>query len=236
MGMGPGPHHGQGGHDGHGPHSGPNAGQGPRADGRGPHADGRGPRADGRGPGQDGMHGMRRAGRNHPPMGPMGPMRPSMGGGHGEMMHELAMLGVHLYPPPMVVARAKELGLTPEQVTKIRDEVVSTHKRAIDLHGKIEHAKLEAARLLATDKVDERAMGAQIDEAAKAEAELHKLHVGLMVHVRALLTAEQRQKLDEKRMQGPPGGAHPGMGPVGQADDDDDDCDEECECDDAHSA
>jgi Spy/CpxP family protein refolding chaperone len=154
-----------------------------------------------------------------------------------EVMRELAMLGVRFYPPQLLIRRAKDVGLTPEQVNKVRDEMLATRKRAIDLHAKAEHAKLEAARLLAADKVDERAVGAQIDEAAKAHAELHKVHVASMVRVRAMLTPEQRQKLDEKKPR-PPGGPRPGMGPVGQADDDadDDDADDDDDDDDGDAA
>jgi Spy/CpxP family protein refolding chaperone len=146
------------------------------------------------------------------------------GGGDHAMMKELAALGVHFYAPPMLIHRAKDLNLTPDQVTKLRAEMLTMQGRAIDLHAKIEHTKVESARLLAADKPDEKLIGAQIDEAAKAQAELHKLHVGAMVRVRALLTPEQRQKLDEKKPHERPGAGH-GPGPVGQADDADDDDD-----------
>lgn len=182
-----------------------------------------------------------RRGRHGPgPMGGRGagpgPMRPGGGpmgpGGEHAMMGGLAMMGVHFYPPPMLLRRAKEIGLTADQVTKIRQEMLTTQARTIDLHAKGEHTKLEVARLLAADKVDERAVNAQIDEGAKALAELHKLHLGTMLHVRALLTAEQRQKLDERK----PArrrGANAGVGPVGQADADaDDDSDDDSDDDD----
>ena len=141
-----------------------------------------------------------------------GHMGPPEGG--AEMMRELAMLGVHFYPPPVLIRRATEIGLTPDQVTKLRQEMLTTHGKSIDLHAKIEHGKLEIARLLSADKVDE-----------KAEAEMHKLHVGAMLRVRAMLTPEQRQKLDAHKPPHP--GPKAGMGPMGQADDDDDGEDED---------
>lgn len=211
-GPGMGPHH-----PGHGGPPGPPGEHGMM----GPHHEGAGgPMAHGPMPGMKKAHGKGRMG--------------SRGGqmGHGqEMMGELGMLGVHFYPAPMVLRRAKDINLTPDQVTKIRQEMVTTHGRTIDIHAKLEHTKLEAARLLAADKVDEKAIHAQIDEAAKAQAEMHKLHVGTMLRIRNLLTAEQRQKLDEPKPRHERG-AKPGMGPVGQADDmedDDDDDDEEDE-------
>lgn len=214
-----------------GPHDGPWAQHG-AAQPRNPHDDAdrpQGPRREeraanaGRGrPGQGrNMRGMQ-AGQHH--MGP-GP------DGEQGMMRELAMLGVHFYPPPMLVRRAKEIGLTPDQVTKIRQEMFATQTRAIDFHAKLEHTKVEVARLLSADKIDERAVNAQIDEAAKAQAEMHKLNVGTMLHVRGLLTAEQRQKLDERKPPQRPG-AKPAAGAQASAgsddaDDDDDDSDDD---------
>lgn len=183
-----------------------------------------------RGPGPQGMPG------HMAPMGPGG-MGPHQGG--QEMMGELAALGVRFYQPPMVIRRAQEIGLTPDQLTKIRQEMVNARSRSIDLKGKIEHAKIEVARLLAADKVDEKAIAAQVDEASKAGGELHKLHLGVMLHVRALLTPEQRQKLDQPRQkkQGPKPAAGAGpTGPLGQAvadEDDDDDDDDFDDYDDA---
>lgn len=142
-------------------------------------------------------------------------------GGGPDVMGELGMLGVNFHPPQQVIRRGRAIGLTPDQVSKIRDEMLATQKRAIDLRAKLEHSRVEIVRLLAADKVDERALNVQLDEAAKAQAEMHKLHIGSMLRVRALLTPEQRQKLDERKPQRP-AGAKPGAGPVGQADGDDD--------------
>jgi Spy/CpxP family protein refolding chaperone len=147
------------------------------------------------------------------------------GAGH-EVLSELAALGVHFYPPAMIIRSAQELGLTPDQVTKIRQEMLGMRGHAVDSLARLERAQVEITRLLSADKPDERAVGAQIDEAAKAEAELHKLHLGAVLRVRALLTPEQRQKLEERKARHE--GSKPGAGAAGpsasdEADDDDDD-------------
>jgi uncharacterized membrane protein len=158
-----------------------------------------------------------------------------------EGVRELAALGVHLYPPIVLLRHAKESGLTPDQVTKIRQEMLGTQAKVIDLGAKVGHARIEATRLLAADKVDERAVGLQVDEAAKAKAEMHKLRIGMMLRVRALLTPEQRQKLDEHtpmreppKRQGMGSDERPTSGALGEADDervhdDDDDDDDDME-------
>jgi hypothetical protein len=163
-------------------------------------------------------------------MGGFGGGMTGPGQGH-DVMRQLGELGVRVYPPRVILRRAQDVGLTPDQASKIRQEVLSTQVRSVDLLAKIEHAKLEVARALAAEKVDEKAADAQIDEAARAGAELHKLHLGSLLRVRALLTPEQRQKLDERK----PGAGGPKAGPGGpgpttdasDAMDDDDDGDDD---------
>lgn len=149
-------------------------------------------------------------------------------GGGQEVMHELAALGVHFYPPQMLIRRADKIGLTPDQVSKIRQEILGDQTKSVDLVAKIQKDKIEVARLLSADKVDERAVGVQIDDAAKAEAELHKLHLAMMLRVRAILTPEQRQKLDERKAPKPDAAVAPGKtAATGAADDDGDDDDDD---------
>jgi Spy/CpxP family protein refolding chaperone len=156
-----------------------------------------------------------------------------MGSGGGqEVMRELVALGVHFFPPPMLIRRAQKIGLTPDQVTKIRQEMLGAQAHAVDLLAKLEHAKIDVARLLSTEKIDERAVDAQIDEAAKVEAEMHKVRLGTMLRVRALLTPEQRQKLEERKPKHESprpgvGAAGQTSGAIGEADDDDDDDDDD---------
>lgn len=146
--------------------------------------------------------------------------------GDREVMSELKMLGVHFYPPPMLIKRAAKIGLTPDQISKIRQEVLSAQARSVDLKAKVEKAKIESIRLLAADKVDERAVGVQIDEATKAGAELRKLQLSVMLHVRDLLTPDQLKKLEERKQRHHEG-AKPGDGKQAMDDDDDDDDDDE---------
>jgi len=165
------------------------------------------------------------------PMGRMGPGGANMGpGGQQDVMRELAALGVHFHPPQMIIRRAQKIGLTPDQVTKIRQEMLGTQAHAVDLLAKIEHAKIDVIRLLSAEKVDEHAVDAQIDEAAKVGAEMHKLRLGTMLRVRALLTPEQLKKLEERKpkhesSKSGAGAAGQTSGAIDEADDDDDEDD-----------
>lgn len=177
----------------------------------------------GHGPGMHPMHAM---GEPHHPMGamkPMGPpgpagpmgalagpgpmdhprlrerMRHARGREGAPVMRELARLGVHVYPPRMLLRRSAELGLSPEQVTKIRAEVLGAETRSADLRAKADKARIALVRLLAADKVDEHAVDAQIEQVASARADQRKVQVGVLLHVRSFLTPEQRKKLDAPR-------------------------------------
>lgn len=75
--------------------------------------------------------------------------------------------------------------------------------------------------MLAAEKIDVQAVDAHIDEAAKVEAEMRKLHLGAMLHVRARLTPEQSQKLEERKPDHE--SPQPGAGAAGQVSGDGDD-------------
>ena len=169
-------------------------------------------------------------------MGEMGRRRAEMirrvhGANHGgwqgeehEMMRELSMLGLRVYPAPMLLRRRTAIGLTPDQVAKLQREVLAMQAHVVDVRAKLEKARIEAVRLLTADKIDEHAIDAQIDEAAKAAAELHKLQLATMLRVRDLLTPDQVKKIDE--LEAPPRGG-PAVQPGSRSDEDDADADDD---------
>ena len=154
-------------------------------------------------------------------------MRHGSTDGDRDAMREIRGLGVRFYPPPILLRRSAEIGLTPEQIGKIRREVLTAHGHAVEIEAKVQKAKIEVMRLLTADKIDEHAIDAQIDEAEKAGAELRKLRLGVMLHVRDALTPEQMKKLDERAP--PQTGGSANVAPVSHmaADDDDDEDDDD---------
>jgi Spy/CpxP family protein refolding chaperone len=125
--------------------------------------------------------------------------------GFGRLMPEAG-----LYPPPMVLHHAHALGLSDAQVAKIKQDMFDTRAKVIDAGARSKKARLEVMRLLSAPKADQQAVNRRIDEAAAAEAESHKVRLGLLLRTRDALTQEQRTKLDQALKEH--GGMHGGMG------------------------
>lgn len=108
-----------------------------------------------------------------------------------------------------VLAQANELGLTDDQVEKIKD-LSYTHRAAmIDFRSQLEKARLEMHHEMQSDNPSQEkvlALTRQMNDIKGQMAEASTRH---RFDVRGLLTAEQLDKL--KTLQGP-GRGGPGMG------------------------
>jgi len=97
-----------------------------------------------------------------------------------------------------------ELGLTEEQVKKIRDGAFGVRKEQIRLRADLEFAGVEQARLLTAEKVDEKALMGAVEKSGRIRTELAKLQMRQVLLVRNNMTPEQHAKLREmmgKRME-----------------------------------
>ncbi len=119
---------------------------------------------------------------------------------HLEGRHRGEMMGkemeTYLYPPPLVMNFGREAGVTEDQMTKIRQDFFDTQSRVADLEPKLEKAHIEVQRLLASGQFDQAKILAQVDEASKAQAEIKQQRFAMLLRIRGLLSADQRQKLD----------------------------------------
>lgn len=107
------------------------------------------------------------------------------------------MVGMTLYRPMMVVRFGPQAGVPEDKIAKIRQDFFDTQTRIADLEPRIKKARIEIQRLLAAGELDETKVFAQMDEVSKAETEIKKQRLGLMMRIRQSLTPEQRKKLDE---------------------------------------
>ncbi len=143
-----------------------------------------------------------------PPAGgpPMQPQRPD--GPHGDMMAE------NFFPPELIMQHQKALGLKEDQQTAIRSEMQKMLSRFTDLQWQQSAENETMASLLKQDHPDEKQVLQQLDKLLKIEDEIKRLHVGLRVKIKNVLTPDQQEQLRELKRQGRPRMPGPGGGPV----------------------
>jgi len=126
-----------------------------------------------------------------------------MGGGmsmrEGMGMHEMGMDGGMMSLRKMM-RMADHLNLTPAQRKNIRALHLQHRKDAIPVLGKIRLAGLEIEEALLADPVNFDKLKAKTKEKHQALADLEIAHHQLHQQIRAALTPEQRQSLDEMMM------------------------------------
>ena len=105
----------------------------------------------------------------------------------------------HLFPPELLVHHRAEIGLTDQQVEKIRDRVEEVGPKVQQHQTRLNGAMGKLAKLLAASKVDEEAALKQLDEVLAIEKELKHMHFRVMIQIRNELNTEQQKiaaKLD----------------------------------------
>jgi Spy/CpxP family protein refolding chaperone len=149
-------------------------------------------------------------------LGPMGPMAqggppegeefgdgpgmggPGMGGGMGHGMRGMRGMGPRGFEA-MLDRLTGPLALTAQQRAKLEDIHDKRRRDDIRAGADIQIARLDLRNLIEADNADRGAIESQIDRVAQLEASLHKSRVGTLLDGRAVLTAQQRAKLEELR-------------------------------------
>jgi Spy/CpxP family protein refolding chaperone len=108
-------------------------------------------------------------------------------------------LAPHVFPPELVMRHAADIGLDDKQRAAIKEAVVKTQSRFLDLQWDVQAEAEKMARLLQASPVDEAAVLAQADKVMGLEREVKKAHLSLLVRIKNLLTDSQRAKLTELR-------------------------------------
>ena len=101
------------------------------------------------------------------------------------------------FPPELVLLARDSIALTPGQLQAFRDCTEKTRLRSDELRMKLERETAALAALAKRDRVDETAIGAQLDRVLDVERQLKHLHVSLLSAIKNLLTPEQQARLRE---------------------------------------
>ena len=89
---------------------------------------------------------------------------------------------------------AEDLGLSEDQVKKLKDGMLMLKKEQIDLKAELEKSGLEQARLLTEKKVDEAAVMKIVDGMGAIRTQLAKSRVKQLLLVKGTLSPEQMSK------------------------------------------
>ncbi len=111
----------------------------------------------------------------------------------------------NLFPPELIMQNQKAIGLTDEQKTTIRGELLQAQTRFTELQWELQDQVESLVSLLKQEKVDEQRALAQLDKVLDVEREVKRAQIGLMVRIKNKLTPEQQAQLREIRGRGLPG-------------------------------
>ena len=104
-----------------------------------------------------------------------------------------------LFLPGLVMEHQRDIGLTAEQRDAITKEMTATHQKVLELRWGLEEKSEALRKLLAENKIDEKAALARAAEVMDIERQMKQAHLTLLIRLKNHLTAEQQQKLAELR-------------------------------------
>jgi Spy/CpxP family protein refolding chaperone len=105
----------------------------------------------------------------------------------------------YLYPPDLVIANAADLALSDSQRTVLHDETMKAQTTFSELQWRLSDEQVKLTKLLATPRVDEGAVDAQVDKILQVEYGMKKMQLRMLVHIKNTLTPAQQAKLDALR-------------------------------------
>jgi periplasmic protein CpxP/Spy len=102
---------------------------------------------------------------------------------------------------------AEQLGLTDEQKAQVRQIMLDTRKKNIDVEAKQKLARIELQELMGADTPDQKKIDAKVDELSQIRTTLMHNRINTLLAVQKVLTPDQRKKAKELRPFGPHGGS-----------------------------
>jgi Spy/CpxP family protein refolding chaperone len=106
-------------------------------------------------------------------------------------------LAGNLFPPELVMQYRREVGITDEQKTFIRDEAIKASTRFSQLQFQMQDEMEAMVTLMKGTTVDEQKALAQLDKVLNIEREVKRTQLGLSIRIKNKLTPEQQAKLQE---------------------------------------
>lgn len=109
-----------------------------------------------------------------------------------------------LYPPELIMEHQSELGITDEQKKTLLAETQKGQSDMIRLQWELQGEKEKLVTLLTPDHVDEARVQAAAAQVMDRESKVKASHLGMLVRVKNVLTADQQKKLRDIRASAQP--------------------------------
>ena len=109
-----------------------------------------------------------------------------------------------LFPPDLVMAHQKEVGLDEAQKTAIRGELLRAQTRFTELQWQLQDSMETLVGMLKQNPVEEEKVLAQLDKVLGIEREVKRTQIALMVRIKNKLTPEQQSRLRQLRSEARP--------------------------------
>ncbi len=110
----------------------------------------------------------------------------------------------NLFPPDLVMAHQKAIGLDETQRNFIRAEVLRAQTRFTELQWQLQDNMETLVGMLKQNPVDEAQVLAQLEKVLSAEREIKRAQITLMVRIKNKLTPEQQAHLRQLRSESSP--------------------------------
>ena len=114
-------------------------------------------------------------------------------------------LAENLFPPELVMQHKQAIGLTEQQKTAIREELIKASTHFNELQFQMQDEMETLASLTKGTTIDEQRVLAQLDKVLAIEREVKRAQLAVSIRIKNKLTAEQQAQLQEiQRHMGPP--------------------------------
>ncbi len=110
----------------------------------------------------------------------------------------------NLFPPELVMAHQRAIGLDDAQRNYIRAEVLKAQTRFTELQWQLQDNMETLLGLLKQPSMDEAQVLAQLEKVLSVEREVKRAQLLLMVRIKNKLTPEQQAKLRQLRAESAP--------------------------------
>jgi Spy/CpxP family protein refolding chaperone len=113
-----------------------------------------------------------------------------------------------LFVPELIMRHQAEIALTSEQRDSITQAMTEAQRKLVELQWQFESASKKLGEILGSATIDEASAAAEADRLLNVETQMKRVHLGLLVRIKNILTAAQHAKLRELRVResrpGPP--------------------------------